>query len=244
VPERTLILEGRPVELVVRRSERARHLRLVVSFGGNPELVVPPRATRADIERMLAEHHGWLARRVAAARLAAERVPRLGLSRPGVVWLGGAPYPVRRRPATRPARAELCAGELLVRGDEAEATRAVERWYRGIARERIATVAAAESGRLGVSAGRLTIRDQRTRWGSCSARGTLSFSWRLVVCPHDVLRYVVVHELCHLVELNHSRAFWRLLDEALPGWRQPADWLRDHGPELHAYRPAGVLAAT
>ena len=237
------MLDGRPADVVVRRSRRARRLRLVVHFGGDPELVVPLRATRADIERMLAEHQAWLARRVAAARLAAERAPRLGLSRPGVVWLGGVPHPVRRRPGTRPARAELRAGELLVQGGEEAATGALERWYRRTARERIATVAAAESSRLGVSAGRLTIRDQRTRWGSCSARGTLSFSWRLVVCPHDVLRYVVVHELCHLVELNHSRAFWRLLDEALPGRRQPADWLRDHGPELHAYRPAAALAA-
>jgi predicted metal-dependent hydrolase len=244
VGKRTLLLEGRPVELVVRRSRRARRLRLVVPVDGDPELVVPLGATRADIERMLAEHQAWLARQVAAARLAAERVPRLGLARPGVVWLGGVPHPVRRRPTTHPAPAELAAGELFVRGDEAAATRAVERWYRRIARERIATVAAAESGRLGVAAGRLTIRDQRTRWGSCSARGTLSFSWRLVVCPHDVLRYVVVHELCHLVELNHSPSFWRTLDAALPSWRQPAAWLRDHGAELHAYRPAIALAAT
>ena len=235
------MLDGRSVELVVRRSERARRLRLVVPLGGDPELVLPPRATCADVERLLAEHQGWLAKRVAAARLAAERTPPLGLERPGVVWLGGMPHAVRRGPAMGRGRAELVAGELVVHGAEPDAVRAIARWYRRAARERLAAVLAGEVGRLGVRPAGLSVRDQRTRWGSCSPRGTLSFSWRLVLGPHGVLRYVVVHELCHLVELNHSRGFWQLVETALPRWRQAADWLRDHGAELHAYRPAAAL---
>ena len=81
----------------------------------------------------------------------------------------------------------------------------------------IAAVVARESRQLRVRPGRIGIRDPRTRWGSCSARGNLSFSWRLVIAPAEVLEYVVVHELCHLRELNHSKRFYRLLDEARPG---------------------------
>jgi predicted metal-dependent hydrolase len=95
-----------------------------------------------------------------------------------------------------------------------------------------------ETPPLGVTVRRIEVRDQRTRWGSCSTRGTLSFNWRLVLAPFDVLDYVVVHELCHLVEPNHSRRFWRLLETRRPGWRAQRDWLDRHGPELLAFRPA------
>jgi len=83
----------------------------------------------------------------------------------------------------------------------------------------------------------VAIRDPRTRWGSCSRRGNLSFSWRLLLAPADVLHYVVVHELCHLREPSHQKAFWRLLGSVQPGWQRELRWLREHGQELHDYRP-------
>jgi predicted metal-dependent hydrolase len=91
---------------------------------------------------------------------------------------------------------------------------------------------------LGVAVARIHVRDQRTRWASCSSRGTLSFNWRLVLAPHEVLDYVVVHELCHLREPNHSRRFWSLVESRRPGWRDQRVWLREHGPELLAFRAA------
>ena len=138
-----------------------------------------------------------------------DRVPRLGLAVRGVVWIGLQP-------------------QLAPAGD-------IERWYREEARRHIATAVSRESRRLGVRPGRIGIRDPRTRWGSCSARGSLSFSWRLVIAPAEVLEYVVVHELCHLRELNHSQRFYRLLDDARPGWRAQSAWLREFGQELLDY---------
>jgi predicted metal-dependent hydrolase len=147
---------------------------------------------RREIERILAEHRGWLA----AER--ARQVPRLGLD-PGAV-------------------------------SEAEARLAV--------RELAAMVADEEASALGVAYERIQVRDQRTRWGSCSSRGTLSFNWRLALAPHAVLDYVVVHELCHLREPNHSRGFWSLVESRRPGWRAQRAWLREHGAELLAFHPA------
>jgi predicted metal-dependent hydrolase len=137
------------------------------------------------------------------------RVPRLGLDATGVVWIGLQPL-------------------LPPTGD-------VESWYREEARRHVSAAASRESRRLGVRPGRIGIRDPRTRWGSCSARGNLSFSWRLVIAPAEVLEYVVVHELCHLHELNHSKRFYRLLDDARPGWREQSAWLREFGQELLDY---------
>lgn len=116
------------------------------------------------------------------------------------------------------------------RVSEAEARRA--------ARELVTMVLDEEAPALGVSYRQVQIRDQRTRWGSCSASGTLSFNWRLVLAPFEVLDYIVVHELCHLREPNHAAGFWKLVASRRPGWRRQDDWLVRHGPELLAFRPA------
>jgi hypothetical protein len=113
---------------------------------------------------------------------------------------------------------------------ETEARRAV--------RELVAMLIDEEAPELGVAPKRIQIRDQRSRWGSCSTTGTLSFNWRLVLAPFDVLDYVVVHELCHMREPNHSGKFWQLVEARRPNWRAQRDWLDEHGGELLAFRPA------
>jgi len=106
------------------------------------------------------------------------------------------------------------------------------------ARELVAGVADEEAEAIGVTYERIRIGDQRTLWGSCSMRGTLSFNWRLVLAPLEVLDYVVVHELCHLHVPNHSKRFWALVEQHRPEWRDQRGWLHEHGPELLAFRPA------
>src|SRR3954468_18426001 len=104
------------------------------------------------------------------------------------------------------------------------------------ARELVSALAQEEAEQLGVTYRRIRIGGQRTLWGSCSPSGTLSFNWRLVLAPVEVLDYVVVHEVCHLRHLDHSQRFWRLVERRRPGWRQQRNWLREHGPELLAFR--------
>jgi predicted metal-dependent hydrolase len=105
------------------------------------------------------------------------------------------------------------------------------------ARELVSALAEEEAERLGVVYRRIRIGDHRTLWGSCSSRGTLSFNWRLVLAPLEVLDYVVVHELCHLRVPNHSQSFWTLVEASRPGWREHRNWLREYGAELLALRP-------
>ena len=112
-----------------------------------------------------------------------------------------------------------------------------ERQGRRLARRAVHETAAREADRLDVVYKRITIRDTRSRWGSCSTTGTLSFSWRLVLAPREILEYVVVHELCHLRHHDHSRRFWTLVAEAWPSYREHKAWLDAHGWELLAYRP-------
>jgi predicted metal-dependent hydrolase len=109
---------------------------------------------------------------------------------------------------------------------------------RTAARELVSALAEEEAALLGVAYERIRIGGQQTLWGSCSARGTLSFNWRLVLAPLEVLDYVVVHELCHLRIANHSKRFWSLVEQRRPGFRAQRDWLGEHGAELLAFRPA------
>jgi predicted metal-dependent hydrolase len=112
-----------------------------------------------------------------------------------------------------------------------------ESQLREAARQVASALARREADRIGVEFRRIRIAGQRTLWGSCSSRGTLSFNWRLALAPPEVLDYVVVHELCHLRVPNHSRRFWALVERHRPHWRRQRQWLREYGPELLAFRP-------
>jgi predicted metal-dependent hydrolase len=200
------------MEIRIRRSPRARRATLRVGPFHGAELVVPLRTSDREAARIIERHRDWIDRRAAKAHEAEQA--RLGLDRPGVMWLGGEAHPTD------------LAGEALGRA------------YRREARRRLEASVRRESARLGLEGWRrITVRDQRTRWGSCSTSGQLSFNWRLVMPPPRVLDYVVIHELCHLRRRDHSPAFWRLLDEAMPDGREQRAWLRRHGAELLAYRP-------
>jgi predicted metal-dependent hydrolase len=188
------------------------------------------------IHALLSDKQQWFSDKLRISREAAARPAVLGLDEPGVVHLAGAVVPVSRRSDREPGAA-LREDVLIVGGTKQQALLAIERWYRRRAATAAKRLVAQHSQRLGVSAKSVAIRDAATRWGSCSTLGNLSFSWRLVMAPPNVLEYVVIHELCHLIQPNHSRWFWRLLDSVHPEWRSAAGWLKEHGQELHDYRP-------
>ena len=191
---------------------------------------------------MLREHAGWVSRKTAELRATEARRPVLGLERPGVVWLNESALEVVHNPSARPV-AKRRGHRVRVGGSPAMAGEALERWYRREARERLSRAVLSESAILGVTPGKVSVRDQRTRWGSCSPSGALSFSWRLLLAPSEVLEYVVVHELCHLQRLDHSKRFWALVERARPDWRAQARWLREHGPEISRYDVNAALPA-
>ncbi len=108
------------------------------------------------------------------------------------------------------------------------------RYLKQAAKDDLSKAVAQHSTNLGVKPGRITIRDTRTRWGSCSQSGNLSFSWRLIMADPFVLDYVAAHEVAHMLEMNHSPAFWAQVERTYPNWKQARNWLRANGDELHA----------
>ena len=211
---RRVDIGGRVVEIPVRRSRRAKKLRIIVDELRDVEIVVPTRTTNDEIDALLFEHRAWLERELARppARF------HLGLQRDDVVWIGGLALASPRVPS-------------------------VETWYREQAREEITRIVKQESQRLQIGYTSLAIRDQRTRWGSCSQNGALSFNWRLILAPPAILSYVIVHELCHRVRHDHSPVFWQMVALARPSFESERGWLEQHAAELLAYRAPERVAA-
>src|SRR5437763_981101 len=164
----------------------------------------------------------------------------VAIARRGVAWHAGEAVPLRLLTAAR-ASAGWSDGALELRAPGAEgAVRTLDRWYRESARAALEESIERQAPGLGVAPTTVAVRDQRTRWGSCSSRGTLSFSWRLLLAPAWVLDDVVCHELCHLRVANHSQAFWRLFASHRPA-ADSRPWLRAHGGVLAASCPADSI---
>lgn len=208
----------------VRRSDRARRVRVSVLEDGMVEVVLPRRAPERLADEAIVELAPWIARRRAEVEAVRARVAARGDTLPYL----DATLTVRREPGR--TRVHRRADTLLVPG--ADADPAIERWYRRAARTEVEPRVAEAAAALGVTAGPITIRNQRSRWGSCSATGALSFNWRLLLAPEEILDYVVWHECCHLVHLDHSPAFWALLAAHRPGYKAEQRWLRRHGASL------------
>jgi predicted metal-dependent hydrolase len=123
-----------------------------------------------------------------------------------------------------------------VPGDAGRAGVRVGAFLKALARTRLAAASDKYAARIGRPSTRLTLRDPRSRWGSCTADGALMFSWRLVMAPPDVLDYVAAHEVAHMIEMNHSAAFWAVVAGLRPDWKAQRDWLHGQGSVLQGYR--------
>src|SRR5581483_11603246 len=212
------------IAYTVRRSARARRVRVNVHAHAGVEVVLPARAAEREAAAAVVELRPWIERRLAEAREAMAAVA----GRAGTL-----PYldeTLRLVPERGRARAHRRGPDLLVPDDEDRL--AIERWYRSMARVEIEPRLDRASAEAGLAYTGLDIRGQRTRWASCSARGRMSFNWRLLLAPERVLEYVVWHEVCHLAVLDHSPRFWALLDRHRPSWREERAWLSRNGATL------------
>jgi predicted metal-dependent hydrolase len=223
------------IDYPIRRSDRARRARINVSADG-VEVVVPRRMALRQVVPFVEEKRPWIERTLRRIREAEEAAAVRLVDGGSVPYLGRSldlsirvePGRVRSFVAMRGDALEVFVGS---RGVEAVRS-ALEAWYRRRARVEVAPRLDAACARAGVSYTRLSIRAQRTRWASCSSQGAMSFNWRLLLAPPEILDYVVEHEVAHLSVLDHSPRFWRLLGSRSPGYREHERWLRRNGPAL------------
>jgi predicted metal-dependent hydrolase len=214
----------------IRRSPRARRIRVKVDPYEGVEVVIPQRATKREAKQAITELRPWIEQRLQEAEAARERltIP------PGTVPFLGAQ--LRLRYEAGRTRAVRKANELWVPATNAQP--ALERWYRTQAKHEITPRLTRATSELGKPHASLAIRNQRTRWGSCSSTGAMSFNWRLLLAPEPVLDYVVWHEACHHLVMDHSKRFWGLVERHVPDNREHRSWLRHNGAALVLPRAA------
>jgi predicted metal-dependent hydrolase len=225
----SIFVAGVPRPLTVMRTARARRVRIRVDARkGEAVLVLPPRAALREGRDFAQSNAAWL-----RARLA-ELPPRVPFE-PGVeIGVAGTSY-VLHWDRHAPPRVHAIGALIVVGGPRDAFAHKVTEWLKRKARERVARRAEALAERAGRAIRRISIRDPRARWGSCTHKGDLSFSWRLILAPAHVLDYVVAHEVAHLVHLNHGPNFWKLVERLMPDFAEARAWLDRHGPELQRY---------
>ena len=218
-------------QVVLRRNVRARRLSLRVSqLDGKVTLTAPILASEQNILEFLHDHDGWLQKALCKIK-------------PAVLIGAGVTLPIRgvlhrvQHLHTSHRPTYVAAPDLInVSCPPSRIAVKVAVFLKEIARADLSAQIPDLALQIGKTAGNLTLRDTRSRWGSCTQAGALMFSWRLIMAPPEVLRYVAAHEVAHLRHMDHSRAFWATVTELMPDYEAPRQWLRRHGAELHQYQ--------
>lgn len=224
-----LLLSGFPeISITIKRSARARRFSLRVSQStGQVSLSMPARAPLAEATAFARAQEGWI--RAALARMPA--VQRVALA---------AEIPVEGRllridsGAGRSVRIEGDA--LIVPGDPARVAARVAAYLKVRARDRLVAASDHYAAQIGRRVAQVSLRDTRSRWGSCTSDGSLMYSWRLIMAPPRVLDYVAAHEVAHMLEMNHSPRFWAVVERLFPQWQVERAWLRREGGSLQSIR--------
>jgi predicted metal-dependent hydrolase len=262
---RALRLSGVECPLELRRSRRATRFSLKVSYTERVAILTLPQHVSTDeATGFLSRHIDWLKRQidrlpkpvpftsgsVIPLRGQPHKIQFVGrVRRQGVVWVEQAsafnmtqPYAVSATPCNKFANPFQHAASdtrdlprICVSGDEHHAPRRLADWLHAEAKTDLVKRVGYHAASLECHPKRLSVRDQSSRWGSCSSSGTLSFSWRLIFAPSFVLDYVAAHEVAHLREMNHSQRFWRLVRQTMPEMQRARIWLKQNGADLHRF---------
>ena len=227
-----LKIDGHAIDVVVRLNPRARRLIVKVHPStGEVTVVAPSRRAFGRALEFARGEAAWIAKRLA-------EVPKeVTLCDGSLVPYMGREHLIRLVPSASRPVCVATGSVLVVAGRPEHAPRRLLDFLKREARRAVETKSHQFARAIGARPGRITVRDTVSRWGSCSQSGSLSFSWRLILAPPQVLNYVVAHEVAHLREMNHGNGFWKIVRELVGEIEQPQAWLRKHGAGLHRYAP-------
>ena len=217
-----------PIPLILRRSARARRISLRISqLDGRVTLTLPSSLAEGEAIDFARSKEAWIRKHLDAR--GGDIQVGLGADLP----IGGKMVKVVRGTARR---VQIGTEEVAVPGAPERVGKRLAAYLKEVARDRLAGACDDYAALLGKPYARLTMRDTRSRWGSCTSDAGLMFSWRLIMAPPEVLDYVAAHEVAHLAQMNHSPAFWNEVTRIYGPYKEPRNWLRKQGNELHRYR--------
>lgn len=227
-----LTIDDRVIAIAVRRNAKAKRLTLRMNRSGDGAvLTMPLRASVIEAERFVETSKLWVANQLLKVK------PSTIVSEGSVVTFQGETYQVCAIGGTR-GLVHLAGSEntIIVPGSPAHVNRRLEDWLKRSAKLALVAATARYATAMNLRYHKISIRDQKTRWGSCSSSGELSYSWRLVLAPPYVLDYVAAHEVAHLAEMNHGPRFWRLVLTHCAHAGDAKRWLKSHGQDLHRFK--------
>ena len=236
IREGVFVLDGRDIPFRLERRKGRRRVSIFVEPRQGLVLRTPPRFPLREVEETLRGEENWIRDKLLwRENWLSEHPERRFVSGETLLLLGEEwALEIHRDPLRK--RAHIQAKNGIIRVDlsrSADARSVLEAWMRRLARRIVLARVDHWSARIGKRAGRVTLRDTRSRWGSCSSTGNLSFNWKLIMVPPEALDYVVVHELCHFVHLDHSPDYWALVEGYLPDFAVQRRWLSDEGARLY-----------
>ena len=233
------ILESQTVPYTVKRSSRAKHVRLEIRIKTGLTIVIPGSYNIEELPDLLRKKRRWILGKLAdcgkAQTAVAEKKLKSGDSIP---YIGRYLKVVERHNSGKAVSVRLEKNQLFVNlnSGNGRLNLVLEWWYRKQAERLIKKRVDELCPQLGVNYSRITVRAAKTRWGSCSRKGNLNFNWKLMMVPESVIDYVVIHELAHLKEMNHSKNFWKMVAQHCPQWLKHRQWLKEHEAELASNR--------
>ena len=227
--DEAISIPGVDLPVVLRRDARARRMSLRLDIGaGQFRVVVPHKVRTADVAQFLSGNAGWAKQRLESLP------PRVAFAHGAVIPILGEPHHIHHQPGAR-AGVRRQDGTLTVGGGPEHVARRITDHLKREARRELGARSAEFAARLGVRVTHVGVRDTRSRWGSCSRTGRLSYCWRLILAPEPVMHYVAAHEVAHLLEPNHSSRFWAVVRRLDPALEPARAWLKAHGASLHRF---------
>lgn len=224
--------EAIPYKIV--RSNR-QTVSIEVSIQGEVLVRVPHRLGNSEVHKLVESKGEWIARKrweMLRQKPSVQKVYKDGME----LWYLGQQFQLKIKRQNSDANVvRIGEGELLLElpmDSEVDIKQILIAWYYRQAANEIEKRVKFYASRMGVTYHRISIKDQKTRWGSCSSKGNLNFNFRLIMAPADVIDYVVVHELCHRKHMNHSELFWKAVEEVIPEYRKSKEWLKQYGAQL------------
>lgn len=231
--ERTYCVAGRNLPLNIWENPRAKRLTLRIETGGKAiRVTVPPRLPQHELDLFIARHHGWIEAQIS-------KVPvTVAFINGSIINIRGIAHKIVHEPAkrgtTRQDHDENSHAILIVHGDAQHMGRRIADYLKKLAKLEINELVLLHTKHIGKPASSVRFKDTTSRWGSCTSKGDLSFSWRIMMAPAEVINYLVAHEVAHLIEMNHGPDFWALCTRLCPDTSTSRAWLKRHGSALHA----------
>lgn len=228
--EKITIEDGdRTAEVSVRKSIRARKISIKITPQKKVELVIPTRISIKKATIFLIDNKQWVLNKLASMK----NINNIPMKEGANVIIEGKKYIIEHSGKIRGAPL-LNDSTLVVSGDKMLIAKKTEKFLKSLAKEKLTKHCDDYADKLGVSFNRISVKDTKTRWGSCSHSRNLSFSWRLIIAPAEVLQYVAAHEMAHILQMNHSPAFWQVVESIFPDYKNSRLWLKKNGHELHS----------